>query len=306
MIEVQQLTKSYGNFTAIDSISFQVNHGEILGFLGPNGAGKTTTMRVLTGYHPATSGTATIAGFDVHHNSLSVKKSVGYLPENVPLYLEMPVHKYLRYVAEIKSVEKSKRKIEIDRVIERCGLESMSKRIIRNLSKGYRQRVGLAQALLGDPPVLILDEPTVGLDPKQIVVIRKVIKELAEDHSILLSTHILPEVSMLCDRVVILNQGTIVAQDSLANLANESVTTLRAGGQSSDVLSALNEIKDVLAVTETGPGYYRISMKKNTEPIAEMTQKLVQAGISIEAITPGSRTLEDVFIEAIADKDSAA
>jgi ABC-2 type transport system ATP-binding protein len=307
MIEVQQLTKSYGRFTAIQSISFQVNHGEILGFLGPNGAGKTTTMRVLTGYHPATSGTATIAGFDVHQAPLAVKKNTGYLPENVPLYLEMPVHRYLRYVAEIKGIEKGKRTSEIDRVLDRCGLTEMSKRIIRNLSKGFRQRVGLAQALLGDPPVLILDEPTVGLDPRQIITIRKVIKELAQDHTVLLSTHILPEVSMLCDRVVILNQGTIVAEDSLSNLANESVTTLRASGNSNEVLKILRTIKGVSAATETGPGHFRISTEKGLELTSEMTQKLVQAEIKVEAIAPGSRTLEDVFIEAIdADKDSAA
>lgn len=219
MIDVQNLTKEYGAFKAVQGISFHLEPGEIVGFLGPNGAGKTTTMRMLTGYHPPTSGSANIAGFDVHTQPLEVKKRVGYLPESVPLYLEMVVSSYLSYTAEIKGVPRSKRKSEVADVLDRCGLSHMEKRLIGNLSKGYRQRVGLAQALLGNPPVLILDEPTVGLDPKQIIGIRQMIKDLASDHTVLLSTHILPEVSMICDRVVILHQGRIVTEKNLSELS---------------------------------------------------------------------------------------
>lgn len=219
MINVQHLTKTYGAFEAVRDISFELAQGEIVGFLGPNGAGKTTTMRILTGYHPPTSGTATVAGFDVHRQALEVKKRIGYLPESVPLYLEMVVSSYLMYIAEIKGIGRTKRRAEVADVLERCGLSHMESRLIGNLSKGYRQRVGLAQALLGNPPVLILDEPTVGLDPKQIVGIRQMIKDLANDHTVLLSTHILPEVSMICDRVMILHEGKIVTEKKLSELS---------------------------------------------------------------------------------------
>jgi len=218
MIEVRGLIKRYGAVEAVRGISFEVAPGEIVGFLGPNGAGKTTTLRILTGYMPASEGTAIVAGHDVHREPLAVKRRVGYLPESVPLYTEMLVRSYLSYVAEVKGVTKRERAGEVDRVMERCGLTAMSRRVIRHLSKGYRQRVGLAQALIGNPPVLILDEPTVGLDPKQIVSIRETIRELANEHTVLLSTHILPEVMMLCKRVVILNRGRIAAQEDLANL----------------------------------------------------------------------------------------
>lgn len=219
MIDVDQLTKSYGGFEAVRGISFHLEPGEIVGFLGPNGAGKTTTMRILTGYHPPTSGTASIAGFNVHRQPLEVKKRVGYLPESVPLYLDMLVTGYLKYIAEIKGIPRSKRRSSVADVLDRCGLTHMQKRLIGNLSKGYRQRVGLAQALLGNPPVLVLDEPTVGLDPKQIIGIRKMIRDLATEHTVLLSTHILPEVSMICKRVLILHQGHIVTEKSLSEMS---------------------------------------------------------------------------------------
>ena len=221
MIEVKGLTKHYGPIEAIHDISFGVEKGEIVGFLGPNGAGKTTTMRILTGFVPATRGTAVLAGFDVHEEPLEVKRLVGYLPENVPLYPEMLVKSYLRYVAELKGLSRSSAKSEVGRVMERFGVASIAGRTIRHISKGYRQRVGLAQALIGNPPVLILDEPTIGLDPKQIISIRQTIKELADEHTVLLSTHILPEVAMICGRVIILNQGRIVAQEAMADLAGD-------------------------------------------------------------------------------------
>lgn len=219
MIEVADLTKRYGAVAAVDGVSFEVNPGEIVGFLGPNGAGKTTTMRILTGFAPATSGRVAVAGYDVHRQPLEVKRRVGYLPENVPLYSEMVVRSYLRYVAEVKGVPRRARAAEVDRVVGRCGLADMAHRVIRHLSKGYRQRVGLAQALLNNPPVVILDEPTVGLDPKQIVGIREMIRELAQDHTVLLSTHILPEVAMLCQRVVIIHRGRVVRQERMSELA---------------------------------------------------------------------------------------
>ena len=218
MIEVSALTKRFGDVAAIDRISFRIEPGEIVGFLGPNGAGKTTTMRILTGFSTASSGTATVAGHDVHRDPLAVKRNVGYLPESVPLYTEMIVRSYLRYASEVKRTPRARRRAEVDRVIDRCGLGDVAHRIIRHLSKGYRQRVGLAQALLNSPPVLILDEPTVGLDPKQIVGIRQMIKDLAREHTVLLSTHILPEVAMICHRVIIINNGRIVTQDSMSNL----------------------------------------------------------------------------------------
>ncbi|MCC6142328.1 MAG: ATP-binding cassette domain-containing protein [Candidatus Hydrogenedentes bacterium] len=226
MIQVDRLTKFYGPLAAIESISFAVEPGQIVGFLGPNGAGKSTTMRVLTGFMPASGGTAHVAGYDVHQDPLEVRRRVGYLPERVPLYEEMAVHAFLDHAAAIKGVTRAGRKGEVERVLGRCGLEGMGRRPIRNLSKGYRQRVGLAHALIGSPPVLILDEPTVGLDPKQIVEIRAMIKSLAPEHTLLLSTHILPEVAMLCDRVVIIARGRVVVEDSMEAL------TGKAGGRS--------------------------------------------------------------------------
>jgi len=219
MIRVTRLTKMYGRRPAIEDLSFEVEQGEIIGFLGPNGAGKTTTMRILTGYSPPTAGTASVAGFDIVRAPLEVKRRVGYLPENVPLYPEMVVSGFLDYVAAIKGIAHRDRRREVDRVVALCGLGTVARRIIENLSKGYRQRVGLAQALLGSPPVLILDEPTVGLDPTQIVEIRNLIKDLSHEHTVLLSTHILPEVSMLCERVIIINNGRIVAEDRTSSMA---------------------------------------------------------------------------------------
>lgn len=218
MIRVHDLTKRYGPIEAVSNLSFEISKGEIVGFLGPNGAGKTTTMRILTGFIPATSGSAVIAGYDVSQEPLQVKRRIGYLPENVPLYPEMRVISYLAYAAEIKGIARPGRKREIARVIDRCGIAEIANRTIRHISKGYRQRVGLAHALIGNPPVLILDEPTVGLDPKQIISIRQTIKELAGDHTVLLSTHILPEVAMICSRVLILNRGRIVGEESMSDL----------------------------------------------------------------------------------------
>lgn len=225
MIEVQELCKRYGAITALDRVSFRVGAGRIVGFLGPNGAGKSTTMRILTGYFPATSGTARIAGFEVHADPIAVKQRVGYMPERVPLYDEMTVAAFLRYTAEVRGVARGERRVQVESAAERCGLADMLHRLTGHLSKGYRQRVGLAQALIGDPEVLILDEPTAGLDPRQIVEIRHLIRELGRKHTVLLSTHILPEVSMLCEDVIIIDRGRIVMQEAMTHLT-------RGGGRS--------------------------------------------------------------------------
>ena len=221
MIEIEKLSKRYRDLVAVNDISFNVAKGEIVGFLGPNGAGKSTTMKIITGFLPASGGTVKVAGVDVFEDPMTVRKSIGYLPEIPPVYPELTVSEYLRFVAKLKKIPKADLQSEIDRVIERLSLEDVHRRLIRNLSKGYQQRTGFAQALLGNPPVLILDEPTVGLDPRQIGEVRELIKELSGAHTVILSTHILQEVVATCERVVIINRGQIVADNTLANLVAE-------------------------------------------------------------------------------------
>jgi gliding motility-associated transport system ATP-binding protein len=218
MIEVANLSKRYGDLAAVRDVSFTAADGEILGFLGPNGAGKTTTMRIITGFMPATTGTVRVDGFDVFEQSNEVRRRIGYLPENPPLYGDMAVAPYLRFVARLKGMARAQIADAIDRVLETCGLTGVRDRLLAHLSKGFRQRVGLAQALIHDPPVLVLDEPTIGLDPRQIIEIRQLIKTLGRKRTVVLSTHILPEVSQVCDKVVIINDGRIVVEDMLANL----------------------------------------------------------------------------------------
>ena len=227
MIEVDRLTKRYGPIPAIQDVSFTVEKGQIVGFLGPNGAGKTTTMRILSCFMPASGGTARVAGYDVFEQSLEVRRRIGYLPENVPLYADMTVGAYLDFVANIKGIGRSERRRRVGEVLERCQIPDVRERLIGRLSKGYRQRVGLAQALIADPDVLILDEPTIGLDPKQIVGIRQLIKSLAGAHTVILSTHILPEVSMVCEAVIIINRGRVVASGPLDRLMQELSPTAR-------------------------------------------------------------------------------
>ncbi len=221
MIEVQHLTKRYGDLTAVSDISFSVASGQILGFLGPNGSGKTTTMRIITGFLPATSGTVKVAGFDIFDDSFEVRKRIGYVPESPPLYNDMTVTAYLRFVARIKSMPRAEIADALDRALTRCGLTTVADRVTGHLSKGFRQRVGLAQAIIHNPAVLVLDEPTIGLDPQQIIEIRALIKELAGAHTVVLSTHILPEVAQVCEKVVIINAGRVVMEDMLANLTQE-------------------------------------------------------------------------------------
>ena len=220
MIEVRDLTKKYGEIDAIRGISFTAEKGQVLGFLGPNGAGKTSTMRIITGFMPATSGTVTVAGFDIFDDSLEVRRRVGYLPENPPLYDDMTVETYLRFVAKVRGLARADIGTAVDASAARCGLADVRGRVVGHLSKGYRQRVGLAQALIHDPSVLVLDEPTIGLDPKQIIDIRSLIRDLSGERTVILSTHILPEVQQLCDKVVIINRGRIAVEDSLESLTS--------------------------------------------------------------------------------------
>ena len=310
MIQAAQLTKRYGSTTAIQEVSFEVNRGEILGFLGPNGAGKTTTMRILSGFFAATEGKATIAGFDVFEDPLEVKKRVGYLPENPPLYGEMKVDAYLRFVATIKGVEGSSLDSQLSNSKERCGLTEVGDRLIKQLSKGYRQRVGLAQAIIHDPEVLILDEPTIGLDPKQIIEVRELIKSLGGDHTVILSTHILSEVSMTCERVIIIDKGEIVAMDTPENLtrqaAGEQRLELEVVGPVENLTSLLREIPSVKNVITNPPEdeYQRIfvEVEKGEEVRHLVARKVVDAGFELYGLKAHSMTLEEVFVNLTADE----
>ena len=306
MIEVKDLTKRYAEHIAVDHVSFSVKKGEILGFLGPNGAGKTTTMRILTGFLPATSGTAEVAGFDVFNDSLEVRKRIGYLPENPPIYLDMTVDAYLEFVARIKNVPGEKRKARVADALEKTNLADKRFELIKRLSRGYKQRVGLAQALVHDPEVIILDEPTVGLDPKQIIEVRHLIKGLAGNHTIILSTHILPEVSMTCDRVVIINRGRIAAVDTPANL-----TTQLKGGQNvrlevaadeNAASAALREIPGVRRVTaEPAGGNGRFALTVEATPgqdlRSQIAAKIVGKGWPLYELRGVNLSLEDIFLQ---------
>lgn len=308
MIDVEGLTKYYGRIPAIEDVSFSVEKGEIIGFLGPNGAGKTTTMRILTGFSPATRGTARIAGFDIATQPIEVKRRVGYLPENVPLYGEMLVRKFLKYVADVKAVPKGQVKSEVGRVMELCGLGHMANRLVKNMSRGYRQRVGLAQALIGDPPVLIMDEPTVGLDPQQIVEIRQMIKDLAQDHTVLLSTHILPEVSMVCERVLIIHQGRLVAQDTLKDLVEgnqQAEFLLVVHGPELEVARALKSVPGVAKV-KARVGHEYIVVGTGPDLAGEALAKaVVGTGFGLGRLEARTRSLEEIFMDAISAEGAA-
>jgi len=253
MINVKNLTKRYVNINVVDNISFNVEENETVGLLGPNGAGKTTTMRILTCFMPATAGSATIAGFDVFTDSLNVRQQIGYLPENVPLYLDMRVNEYLMFRARLKNIPRRERKKKIGQCLEMTGISNVQNQITGTLSKGYRQRVGLADTLIHDPKILILDEPTIGLDPNQIMLIRQVIKDLGEKHTVLLSTHILPEVEMVCDRIMIINKGKIVAMDTPANLIKQLKTgsslVLEIKGNGDKIKESLSRLDSVNSVS---------------------------------------------------------
>ena len=304
MIKVENLTKKYAGVTAVNGISFEVGKGEIVGFLGPNGAGKSTTMRILSSYIPATSGRASIGGFDVFKNSLEARSRIGYMPENVPLYTDMRVTEYLNYRAALKGVKRARIKERVGDVKELCGLKDVENKIIDTLSKGYRQRVGLADALVHDPDLLILDEPTIGLDPNQIRQVRELIKNLGKRHTILLSTHILPEVEMTCSRVIIINKGRIEASDTPQNL----LAQLRASGgirleaktgadNGVEELKKIACVKDATAEKQEDWTTFLLRVDANTDPREEIFRLAVERKWTIRELTRRQATLEDVFVE---------
>ena len=310
MIEVKNLTKRYGPITAVNNISFRVERGEILGFLGPNGAGKTTTMRVITGYMPPTEGRVTVAGFDVLDQPIDAKKRTGYLPETPPLYPDMTVRDYLLFVAAIKNVPRVNRKAKVDQTLERARVTDMADRYCWKLSKGYRQRVGIAQALIHDPEVLILDEPTAGLDPKQIIETRQLIKDLAGDHTIVLSTHILPEVSQTCQRVVIINKGQVVAIDTPDNLTaqvgSSEVVYLKIDTLGTDVAATLAAVPGVTNISTTETNGTIVSLQVETQQGDDIRQQLaatvVNQGAGLLELKPMQMSLEEVFLSLITEE----
>jgi len=302
MIDVQQITKRYGQHTAIDRVTFSVAKGEVLAFLGPNGAGKTTTMRILTCFMPPTEGRATVAGYDCLEQSMDVKRRIGYLPETPPVYQELTVQEYLRFVGRLRGLAGAMLTTAMSREIERLGLGSVQHRLIGNLSRGYRQRVGLAQALIHDPPVLILDEPTVGLDPKQIIEIRELIKSLAGSHSVILSTHILPEATAVCQRVVIISGGRIVAEDTPDRLSTRlrhsekiALTLTRPSG---DAEARLRQVDGVLHVHANGPtGHFLLESQLGKDIREEIARLAVTSNWGLVELKLISMTLEDVFLK---------
>lgn len=303
MIQVQNLTRYYGRNPAIQDVSFETEKGEILGFLGPNAAGKTTTMRILTCYMPATSGMAKVAGYDVFSQSMEVRKRIGYLPEQPPVYMDMTVKSYLGFVAKIKGVDSRDRKSRINEVMEKTAIADVQNSVIRKLSKGYKQRVGLAQALVHNPDVLILDEPTVGLDPNQIKEVRRLIKGLAGNHTIILSTHILPEVEMTCDRAVIINRGRVVAQDTIANMTQRKRgaerLVVQVDGPNAPVRDKLSSVSGVKKVkrddSAEGINRYEIECESGRDVRRELAQAVVQNGWGLLELRAKDFTLEEVF-----------
>jgi ABC-2 type transport system ATP-binding protein len=307
MIEVKELTKRFGPTVAVDRLSFTVESGEILGFLGPNGAGKTTTMRVLTGYHPPSAGAAVVAGHDVAAEPLAARRQVGYLPESVPLYPDLRVGEYLRFVGGVKGLDAGRARHEAERVMKSVDLASRRGQLIGQLSKGYRQRVGLAQALLGDPPVLILDEPTIGLDPKQIVEVRDLIKGLAGGHTVVLSSHILPEVANTCSKVVIINQGRMVAEGPPAMLqpggAGGGRLRVVAQGPAQALAELLAKVPGVASCTLEGGAEgeaacgFTLETSGGAEVQPELARAVVEGGHRLMELSPVSASLEEVFMQ---------
>jgi len=312
MIVVNNLSKFYGTAPAIQNVSFSIEKGEIIGFLGPNGAGKTTTMRILTGFMPATSGTASIAGYDVFSQPLQIRQHIGYLPEEVPLYKDMTVREFLNFAAEIKGMKGSQKKAQIDETVKRCGITGVQGRAIANLSKGYRQRVGIAQTLLGNPDVLILDEPTTGLDPAQIIEIRELIRELAKEKTIILSTHILPEVSMICQRVVIINKGKIVAVDTTENLTakmqKSTKIILEVEGPEAQVAKTFERVSGVIGVetleqVQNNVTRYQIDSEKDRDLRRELARTVAVNGWGLLELRAVEMSLEDVFVQLVTEEE---
>ena len=306
MIKAERLTKYYGSKLAIEDVSFDISRGEIVGLLGPNGAGKTTVLRILTCFMPPTRGKALINGLDTTVQSLEARRNIGFLPENVPLYQELPVERFLRFAAQAKGIRRGEADAAINKVIGLCGLEDHRQRLIKHLSKGLRQRVGLAQALIGDPPILILDEPTTGLDPAQIIEIRQLISELGKERTVLLSTHILPEVSQVCSRVIIMNKGNIIAQDTQeglkARVRGGKQTVLRIGARLERIREVLEPIPGVKSVQKGEREGDVIVESRDGEDLRPLLAKaLVEAGIPLWEMRPADITLEEVFVHLVTE-----
>lgn len=313
MIVADGLTKVYPGKRAIDGVSFHVRAGEIVGFLGPNGAGKSTTMRILTCFQPATEGTARVAGFDVFEQADEVKRRIGYLPESPPIYPDMRVREYLEFVARVKAVPKSEIRGRLNNTLERCGLGDVQNRMTGKLSKGYRQRVGLAQAILHGPPILILDEPTSGLDPQQVVEVRRLVRELAGEHTIILSTHILPEVSMTCERVIIINQGHIVLQEDLQDLAahgTDRETLQLETGVAQDVAADLGAVPGVLRVEamphHQGHRRYRLLCERRPGLRQQLSHLIVDRGWGLLELRAQETSLEEIYLRVVSGEGAPA
>ena len=315
MIEIQHLTKRYGNKLAVKDASFTIRKGEILGFLGRNGAGKSTTMNIITGYISASSGSVKLDGYDILDNPREVKRRIGYLPEQPPLYMDMTVNEYLRFVCAVKDVKKSMVSSHLGDITELIGLGEVRGRLIRNLSKGYRQRVGMAQALVGNPEVVILDEPTVGLDPMQITEVRRLIRELGKDHTIVLSSHILPEVADVCDRLVIIHQGKIVAEDTLEHLTHSEAdarkTRLRIEGPEEEICEALTAIEGIRRVDRLGSREentfdFMLETDGETDVRRTVFSRMAEKGWPILIQRPMDLELEDVFLQLTGDSGEEA
>lgn len=311
MIEVSGLCKNYQNIRAVDDVSFTVDRGEIIGFLGPNGAGKTTTMRMITGAIPADGGTVKVAGFDVFENPMEVKARIGYLPENPPVYSEMTVIDYLGFVASLKGLKGRGRRESVDLSMTRCNITDVSRRLIGNLSKGYRQRVGIAQAILGNPEVLILDEPTIGLDPNQIHEVRDLIKSLARERTVILSTHILPEVEMTCQRVIVIHRGRVVATDTIENIVRgrtgEKQVLVRVRN---DAAGAMDKVRTALSLNpvmhEGGAGAFTVIMPAGRDEREQIARIAVEGGHGLQELRGLDLTLEEVFRQLTTDEVRAA
>jgi ABC-2 type transport system ATP-binding protein len=304
MIEAKELTKFYGDYLAIEGVTFRAEPGEVVGFLGPNGAGKTTTMRILTGYTPPTSGTASVAGHDIQTSSLEARRAIGYLPETVPLYTDMTIRQYLAFMGALRGLSKSRVRSRTDDVFQLCQLEEYTDALIGKLSKGYRQRVGIAQALLHEPPVLILDEPTIGIDPRQVVETRQIIRGLGGEHTVFLSSHILGEVSMVCDRVMIISEGRIVAMDKAENLSESLGGTTRIvleirGGSEDEVTRVLASVAGVDAVYTDKSGadlLFVVECQPSQDIRAELARRVIERGWSLMDMHTAGLSLEEVFL----------
>lgn len=310
MIEVENLTKFYGPRPAIKGITFQVNKGEVVGFLGPNGAGKSTTMNILCCILPASSGSATVCGYDVFEESLELRKKIGYLPETPPLYPDMTVTSYLKFAAEIRGVPSNKVSAAVDRVLEKCALKEVRQRIIDRLSKGFQQRVGLAQSMIHDPEILILDEPTIGLDPIQIIEIRKLIQELASSHTIILSSHILPEITQICKRVIILNEGEIAAVDSLEGLKSSLNKSerfiLKVRNSQNNIQDKLGALDKVISVKVERDNEFLIECEMDSQAQDQVARMALEKSWGIEELKLVSMTLEEIFLQLTLEENDSS